>query len=121
MDTFETVVVPHLGAAHRLARWMLHNDDDANDAVQEASLRAFRYFRTFTGGSGRAWFLLIVRNTCCRWRSHDAQAPTEPFDEERHIDGQSASDPETLALQIDDVALIDQALRQLPDRFRMLL
>ena len=62
-ETFETVVIPHLDAGYRLARWIVQNDHDAEDVVQEASLRAFRYFRTFTGGSGRAWFLRIVRNT----------------------------------------------------------
>ena len=61
--SFDDVVVPHLGAGYRLACWLLRNEDEAEDVVQEASLRAFRYFRTFTGGNGRAWFLRIVRNT----------------------------------------------------------
>ena len=59
--TFDDVVLPHLGAAHRLARWLMRNDHDAEDVVQDASLRALRYFGTFTGGNGRAWFLRIVR------------------------------------------------------------
>ena len=58
-ESYEQVVLPHLDAAYRLARWLLRNDQDAEDAVQEASLRAFRYFRTFTGGNGRAWFFRI--------------------------------------------------------------
>src|SRR4029450_7666153 len=62
--SFDEVVVPHLDAAFRLARCLTRNEHDAEDVVQEASLRAFRYFRTFTGGDGRAWFLRIVRNTC---------------------------------------------------------
>ena len=49
-ERFEDVVLPHLDAAYRLARWLLRNEHDAEDAVQEASLKAFRYFRTFTGG-----------------------------------------------------------------------
>jgi RNA polymerase sigma-70 factor, ECF subfamily len=121
-ESYEDVVLPHLDAAYRLARWLLRNDQDAEDAVQEASLRAFRYFRTFTGGNGRAWFFRIVRNTCNGWYSRsDAQTSTEPFDEERHGDAQSMPDPESLALQSDQVALIERAMKDLPDRFRTLL
>jgi len=64
-ESFDAVVLPHLDAAYRLARWLMRNEHDAEDAVQEASLRALRYFRTFSGGNARAWFLRIVRNTCC--------------------------------------------------------
>ena len=69
-ESFDTVVLPHLDAAYRLARRLMRDADDADDVVQEASLRAFRYFRTFVGGDGRAWFLRIVRNTCYGWRRH---------------------------------------------------
>jgi RNA polymerase sigma-70 factor, ECF subfamily len=119
--TFEEVVLPHLEAAHRLARWLIRNEHDAEDVVQEASLRAFRYFRTFTGGSGRAWFLSIVRNSCHGWRgSHLAQA-TDPFEEQRHSTTQSDVDPEMLMLQTDNVVLIERALGRLSPRFRELL
>ena len=120
-ESFDEVVLPHLDAAHRLARWLMRNEHDAEDAVQEASLRAFRYFRTFTGGNGRAWFLRIVRNCCCDWRGHRFQALTDPFDEEQHRSARLASDPETLLLQTDDVALIERTMRNLPDRFHELL
>jgi RNA polymerase sigma-70 factor (ECF subfamily) len=119
--SFDEVVLPHLAAADRLARWLMRNEEDAEDAVQEASLRAFRYFRTFTGGSGRAWFLRIVRNTCSGWRGRGFQAPTDPFDEERHSRAQPGSDPETLLLQTDDVTLVERAMSDLPHRFRDLL
>ena len=119
--SFDEVVLPHLDAAYRLARWLMRNEHDAEDVVQEASLRAFRYFRTFTGGNGRAWFLRIVRNTCCGWRGHSFQAPTDPFDEELHSSARPASDPETLLLQTDDVTLIQRAMSHLPGRFRELL
>jgi RNA polymerase sigma-70 factor (ECF subfamily) len=119
--TFDEVVLPHLGAAHRLARWLLHNDDDADDVVQEASLRALRYFRTFTGGDGRAWFLRIVRNTSTGWRAQTPTGSLDPFDEERHSATRQASDPESLVLQTDDVMLIEQAMKTLPGRFRELL
>jgi RNA polymerase sigma-70 factor (ECF subfamily) len=119
--TFDEVVVPHLDAARRLARWLLGNERDADDVVQEASLRAFRYFRTFTGGNGRAWFLRIVRNTSWRWRSHDLQVATEPFDEEAHSGDLPASDPETLLLRVDDGARLARAIGQLSTRYRELL
>lgn len=118
---FDEVVIPHLDAAYRLARWLMRNEHDAEDAVQEASLRAFRYFRTFTGGNGRAWFLRIVRNTCRGHRGHAAHATTESFDEEQHSPGQSASNPEALALQVLDVTLVGRALNDLPERFRQLI
>jgi RNA polymerase sigma factor (sigma-70 family) len=120
-ESFEDVVLPHLDAAYRLARWRTGNEHDAEDVVQEASLRAFRYFQTFTGGNGRAWFLRIVRNTCNNWNRRSFAVPTAPFDEEQHASTQPQSDPETLVLQGDDGALIDRALRDLPDRFRELL
>ena len=96
-------------------------ESESEDVVQEASLRALRYFHTFTGGNGRAWFLRIVRNTGSNWHSHRAQAPTDPFDEEQHSSARPPSDPETLLLQTDDVTLIERAMSSLPDRFRELL
>jgi RNA polymerase sigma-70 factor (ECF subfamily) len=120
-ETFDEIVLPHLNAAYRLARGLMGNEHDAEDVVQEASLRAFRYFRTFAGGNGRAWFLRIVRNTSSSWRTRSLQASTDPFDEEEHSSEQPASDPETLLLQVDDGTLINRAMSQLPDRFRALL
>ena len=120
-DSFDTVVLPHLDAARRLARWLMRNEHDAEDVVQEASLRALRYFRTFTGGNGRAWFLRIVRNTVASWHSHRSQAPTDPFDEEQHSGDWPTSDPEMLLLQTDDRRAVEQAMSSLPDRFRELL
>ena len=119
-STFEDIVLPHLGTASRLARWLLRNEHDAEDAVQEASLRAFQYFQTFSGGNGRAWFLRIVRNTCYGWHGRRVEALTGPFDEERH-DISLEPDPEALLLRTDDVTLVTRAMRTLPDRFRELL
>jgi RNA polymerase sigma-70 factor (ECF subfamily) len=119
--SFDDVILPHVDAAHRLARWLLRNEHDAEDVVQEALLRALRYFRTFTGGNGRAWFLRIVRNTCSGWRHRRFEVPTDPFDEEQHAGGGPASDPEALLLHADDVTLIKRAMSSLPDRSRALL
>lgn len=121
LESFDDVVLPHLDAGYRLARWLTRNEEDAEDVVQEASLRALRYFRTFTGGNGRAWFLRIVRNTCAGWYGPRFQVATDPFDEERHSSVEPTNDPETLLLDTDGASAIEKAMRALPDRFRELL
>ena len=122
IDTrFHTIVVPHLEAGRRLARWMVRNDDDADDVVQEASLRAFRYFATFTGGDGRAWFLRIVRNTCFGWHGRRGLPMADPFDEESHSHLRPPTTPETLLLQTDDASRVARAMSQLSGRARELL
>ena len=63
-QVFEALVLPHLGAAYNLARWLLRSEQAAEDAVQEASMRAFRYIETLRGDDARPWLLGIVRNTC---------------------------------------------------------
>jgi RNA polymerase sigma-70 factor (ECF subfamily) len=120
-ESFDEVVLPHLDVAYRLSRWLMRNEHDAEDVVQEASLRAFRYFRTFTGGDGRAWFLRIVRNTCAGWHGHRFNGLTDPFDEEQHHSAHVASDPEALLLQTDDATLIARAMHTLPDRLHQVL
>ncbi len=120
-ESYDEVVVPHLDAAFRLACWLMRNKHDAEDALQEASLRAFRYFHTYAGGNGRAWFLRIVRNICWGWRGRSRQAPSELFDEERHSDARPAYDPQMLAIRAEDVRLIEQAMSSLPARSREML
>jgi RNA polymerase sigma-70 factor (ECF subfamily) len=117
-ESFDAVVLPHLAAGYRLACWLMRDQNDAEDVLQEACLRALRYFRTFVGGDGRAWFLRIVRNTCYGWRR---EAPPDPFDEEQHSSTRPQLDPETLLLQTDDATSIARALSSLPDRFHQLL
>ena len=119
--SFDEVVVPHLGAAARLARWWLRNDADAADAVQEASLRALRYFGSFTGGSGRAWFLQIVRNVCTLRLDRGIRLAADEFDEERHSDDRPERDPEAIALRTEDARLIATAMTKLSGRARELL
>lgn len=61
---FERLILPHAGAAYSLARWLMRQPHDAEDAAQEAMLRAYRAFDGYQGGSPSAWLLVIVRNTC---------------------------------------------------------
>ena len=119
--SFDEVVLPHLGAGQRLARWLIRDEHDAEDAVQEASLRAFRHFRTFTGGDARAWFLRIVRNTCYGRHRRGTQAASASFDEEHHSSAWPQSDPESILLRIDHAASVDRALSRLPERLRRVL
>ena len=118
---FNSVIVPHLPAARRIARWLMRNDHDADDVVQEASLRALRYFHTFTGGNGRAWFLRIVRNTCHGWRGRRVDGQTDPFDELLHSGDAPPADPELLLLRREDARLVEHAIGDLADRHRALL
>lgn len=119
LTTFEERVLPHLDAAHNLARWLARNDHDAEDIVQEAFLRAYKFFQGFRGGDARAWLLTIVRNVFYDWaRQHRASELQEAFDEEVHSNEPAATDPETLALRDADFRLLGQALESLPAEFR---
>ena len=84
-------------------------------------MRAFRYFRTFSGGDGRAWFLSIVRNTCRGWRVRPMDAAMDPFDEEQHSRVPCTFDPERQMHHRDAAALIARAMSHVPDRTRELL
>jgi DNA-directed RNA polymerase specialized sigma24 family protein len=91
-ERFDRLMLPHLDAAYGFARWLTKNDELARDAVQEAYLRAFRFFGAFRGDDGRPWLLRIVRNACFELmdREHSSGA-TEEFDEERHGDEVAAA------------------------------
>jgi RNA polymerase sigma-70 factor (ECF subfamily) len=119
---FDETILPHLDAAYNLARWLVRSNEDADDVVQEACLRAFRYFGTFRGGNARAWLLAIVRTTAFRWlEKKRAQYFATEFDEDMHSDGNDAPDAEALLLRQADTHLIEQALNGLPDRLREVL
>src|SRR5580700_3717368 len=92
---FEKTMLPHLDAAHNLARWLTRNEDDAQDVVQEAYLRAFRFFDGFRGGDGRPWLLAVVCNTALTWRSRAKALTHVSFDEEIHGAGLDAATVET--------------------------
>jgi RNA polymerase sigma factor, sigma-70 family len=116
---FEQLILPHLDAAYNLARWLTHNDQDAQDMVQDACLRAFRFFPGFRGGDSRIWLLTIVRNTCYTWQQQrrlDEQ--TTPFDEEIHDIESETLNPETLHLRRIDQQKIRAAIEALPVEFR---
>jgi RNA polymerase sigma-70 factor, ECF subfamily len=116
---FETVVLPYLDAAYNLARWLARDTADAQDIVQEALLRALRYFDSFRGGDARVWLLAIVRNTfytlCAK---HSPDNLHDSFDEEAHPMADEHPSPETLALLAVDIGSLQFALQRLPHPLR---
>ena len=112
-------MLPHLDAAYNLARFLMRNDHDAEDAVQEASLRAFRFFADFRGGNSRAWFLQIVRNTSFTLlkKNRPAEMNVE-FDEQIHGDEGPSMDPGLSLDRAQDRQTVRAAIEQLPLEFR---
>jgi RNA polymerase sigma-70 factor, ECF subfamily len=95
LSRFDACVLPHLDAAHNLARYLLRDADDADDAVQDAFVRAIRHFDGFRGVDGRAWLLSIVRNTCfTRLGRRRSRGESVEFDEEMHTVPEAGSGPE---------------------------
>lgn len=116
---FEAAVLPHLDAAYTLARYLMRSPQDAEDAVQEACLRALTYFGGFRGDDGRAWLLQIVRNDCFSRRHRLREdAFTAEFDDERHSAGAEPDQPDVVLLRDDARDAVHRALGQLPWEFR---
>lgn len=112
----------HLDAAYNLARWLTHNEHDAEDIVQDAYLRAIRHYGGFQGGEGKAWLLAIVRNRCYDSMRHKGiRERTTPFDEELHNVRQATLDPEASLLQQERAGLLRRALAELPAELREVL
>src|ERR1700752_1468109 len=122
LASFEAMMLPHMDAAHNLARWLLRNEQDAQDIVQEAYLRAFKSFSGFHGSNGRAWLLTIVRNTSYTLlKKNHAVDLTTTFDEEIHGSDHESVSPATILEQSENVELIREAMDELPAEFREIL
>jgi len=117
----------HLDAAYNLARWLARDERNAEDVVQEACLRAFRFFDGFHGGNARAWLLAIVRNTYYTWLDkNQSQTLNVPLDEDAvaEIESESAAlgdSVEQLMQQADDRRLVNRALDRLQPEFREII
>lgn len=115
-EEFERIALPHAGAALALARALLGSESDADDVVQEAYVRAFKYFSSYQGGEGRAWFLAIVRNAAyAHLQKNGRYAPLDDSEPD------SRPDPETLVLRAADASALKHAMAQLPAEFREVL
>jgi RNA polymerase sigma-70 factor (ECF subfamily) len=112
---FEATVLPHLDAAYNLARWLLRDEHDAKDVVQDAYLRAFRFFDSFRGGDSRGWLLTIVRNACYTWlRKARPDELQVSFDEKFHGREGGGSSPEVNLLRNANAQSLQEALERLP-------
>ena len=118
LERFERTLLPHMRAAYNLARWLTRSDQDAEDVVQEAYLRAVRFFGGFRGGDPKAWLLTIVRNTShSAWRRRDSGA-TVPIDEDTPEVEDASLGPEDLLLQKASGQELRAVLDALPVEFR---
>ena len=115
---FEETLLPHLDAAYNLARWLTRNPQDAEDMVQEAYLRALRYFDGFRGGDARAWLLAIVRNVCYSSLERKRGVLHQPLDEETPVEPSPANNPEKLLLKNLDARIVTGCVEALPLEFR---
>jgi RNA polymerase sigma factor (sigma-70 family) len=116
---FEQAILPHLDAAYNLARWLMRDENEAADAVQDACLRALRFIDGFRGGDGRLWLLAIVRNTCySRLKGRAGRNAESEFDDEIHSPQIPTANPEVLLEKSRDSEVLRDALEKLPEEFR---
>ena len=121
-ERFDLLILPHLDAAYNLARWLVGNPADAEDIVQEAFLRALRFFDGFRGADSRAWLLKIVRNTSYSWlRKNRPTQLTDEFDETIHSDENADENAEMKLLSRAESERVINALEALPLTFREIL
>jgi RNA polymerase sigma-70 factor (ECF subfamily) len=116
------LLVAHLDAAYNLARWLMRNQTEAEDVVQDAYLSAISHFAGFRGGDGRAWLLTIVRNRCYdRLRQKGASGQNTDFDEAVHSGGRQTPNPETALLLAERTELLRESLAELRAEYREVL
>ena len=122
VERFEQLIVPHLDDAYTFARYLLRDEHDAQDVVQDAALRAFRYFDGYRDGDARAWFLVIVRNCCHTWRRrHQIDRLTVPFSDDDASVVRDARETDATAIEGSDRAAIERAVASLPVEFREII
>ena len=122
---FESLAVPHLDAAYNLARWLTGNSHDAQDVVQDAYLRAMRYFGGFRGDRFRPWLLQIVRHTCYTWIRENRPAEVVSGDDGAapwpEAMAPAADEPHSVALRNAERVQINEAISALPVVYREVL
>jgi RNA polymerase sigma-70 factor, ECF subfamily len=119
---FEETILPHLNAAYNLARWIVNNDQDAEDVVQESCLRAYKYFASYQGGNSRAWLLTIVRNMSYNWlRQNQSGGAAVELNDELASDDLNTSNPEVFDQVKADRQQVARALEKLPVGYRELI
>src|SRR5262249_23117506 len=117
-QTFEEVVLPHLDAAFNYARWLTKSEADAEDVVQDAYVRALRFFSSLRNDDARSWLLAIVRNTWYGRFPRAGVSRATVYDDKTHDRPDENLDPEALAMQQQDVEKVQRAVQELPADFR---
>ena len=122
---FARLVLPHLGDAYSLARWITANRADAEDVVQEASLRAFRAIGNVAEGNSRAWVLTIVRNTAYTWLKKNRPSALVVVDDLEAVESAQVvtaqpdrETPEAALIAKTDAAALEAAIAELPAAYR---
>jgi RNA polymerase sigma-70 factor (ECF subfamily) len=123
---FEVLVLPHLDAAYRFARWLSRSPSDADDIVQEAILRAFRGFDALRGSDVKAWLLTIVRNCHLTAVKQQQRRGFVPLPEDPDAqDGQAmiapTPGPESASIRRDEERTLDRLMSALPEEHREIL
>jgi RNA polymerase sigma-70 factor, ECF subfamily len=118
VERFERIVLPHLDDAYTLARYLLRDEHDAQDVVQDAVLRALRYFGGYREGDARAWLLAIVRNCCLTWLKRDRiRRASVPFVDEM-AEAVDPHEADTAAIDGSNRAALERLVAELPTEFR---
>ena len=121
-DLFERTVLPYLNSAYNLARWLTRNEQDAEDIVQEAFLRALKSFDTFLPDrDARAWLLTIVRNCCRTSLKRNRGRETEQLDDTYPAAAEIWPDPETELIRNSNSQQVRAAMETLPVEYREIL
>jgi RNA polymerase sigma-70 factor (ECF subfamily) len=116
---FERTIMPHTDAAYNLARWLSGNEHDAQDVLQEAYIRAFRFLDGLRGSDARAWLLRIVRNVFYDWlQKNRPKQAAAAFDEKLLESEPDPSTPATILALKNDAQLVRKAIEDLPVEFR---
>jgi RNA polymerase sigma-70 factor (ECF subfamily) len=117
---FEALVLVHLDAAYNLARWLTRDESGAQDAVQDACVRALRFFDSQQGPSPKAWFMIIVRNACLDWLKRERRHTLEEeYDDDEHsAHGPSGESPEGAMERISDANWVRDCIAALPREYR---
>ena len=116
---FDSIIMPHVDAAYNLAHWLTHNAHDAEDVVQDALLRAFKFLEGFRGTNSRAWLLTIVRNACYSWLEKNRKGASDTeFDEQLHGPELLDMDVDANSLSKADEQMVRDAIDELPLEYR---
>ena len=116
VERFERIIMPHLDEAYTLARYLVRDDHDAQDVVQDSALRALRYFDGYNGGDARAWLLSIVRNVALTWRQRSRVSSASV--DIGHVALSDDRETDAAAIESSERQRIVKAIESLPEEFR---